>query len=379
MSKITQEDFCNIAIECSLDPKQILQALKKRYPDMEHRPSKVINRLESYRKKGLLPLASGNSVSIGEVLKGTSTLYSDTGKIKQQWVKTDVPKEQFLQQFNEAIECLAENLPSLQTIPPPTYEVSDDLATLYVSNDLHFGAYNWGEETEADWNLDIVTKSIRAAYDDLFNRSPNSKIGIIADLGDLMEVDNDKNMTPKSGNILDVDTRYPKILRAAYEALIYAINRALNKHSIVYFYNIAGNHDVNAGVAVREVIRMTFKNNPRVIVDESPRNIKYHQHGTTLLQFFHGDAMKLQAAGEVMAHDCQTIFSETVHRYAHAGHTHKDAVVDTRLCRAESHRNIASLNAWAFNHGYRCNPGTMKSITYHLTRGEHSRSITTIG
>ena len=88
--------------------------------------------------------------------------------------------------------------------------------------------------------------------------------------------------------------------------------------------------------------------------------------------------MRLQSCGEVMAHDCVNIFSSTVHRYAHLGHTHKDAVVDSRLCRAESHRNIASLNAWAFNQGYRRNPGTMKSITYHAEKGEISRQLYSI-
>lgn len=114
------------------------------------------------------------------------------------------------------------------------------MATLYISNDIHFGAYNWHEEVEADWNLDLASSTLRSAYDHLFAHSPNSRIGIVTDLGDLLEVDNDKNMTPKSGNVLDVDTRYAKILRAAYEGLIYAVNCALLKHELVYFYNITG-------------------------------------------------------------------------------------------------------------------------------------------
>ena len=103
----------------------------------------------------------------------------------------------------------------------------------------------WHEETETDWNVEIASKTLKASYDYLFSCSPNSKVGIVCDLGDLLEVDDFKNMTPKSGNVLSVDSRYPKILRAAYEGLIYAIQKALEKHEIVYFYNIAGNHDRN--------------------------------------------------------------------------------------------------------------------------------------
>lgn len=375
---VPTEAFKEIAIECNIDLDTIVKTLRERYPDVEHRPYRVMDRIRTLRTRGQLPLDSGNTVSIGEVLRGTSTLYSDTGAIKQQWVKTDVPKQQFLEAFNEAISDISANLTPLPEVQPPLSVLNDDCATLYISNDIHFGAYNWGEETETDWSLDIASETLRSAYDHLFAHSPDSKIGIVCDLGDLTETDDFKNMTPKSGNILDVDSRYPKILRAAYEAMIYAVQKALAKHELVYFYNIAGNHDMSTGVAIREVIRTAFRNNPRVIVDESPRNIKYHQHGTTLLQFAHGDGMRLQSCGEVMAHDCVNIFSSTVHRYAHLGHTHKDAVVDSRLCRAESHRNIASLNAWAFNHGYRRNPGTMKSITYHTEKGEISRQLYSI-
>lgn len=238
--KISSEEFRNIAIECNFDPYAMSSKLRTLYPDMELKPNKILARLERYRTKGLLPLDSGNSVSAGEVLKGSSTLYDDQGNVKLQWVRTDVPKEQFLNAFNEAIQAIAETIPALPTIQPPTVLVNEDLATLYISNDIHYGAYNWGEETESDWNLDIASSTVRAAYDHLFAHSPNSKIGIITDLGDLLEVDNDKNMTPKSGNVLDVDTRYPKILRAAYEGLIYAVNCALQKHELVYFYNITG-------------------------------------------------------------------------------------------------------------------------------------------
>ena len=132
---------------------------------------------------------------------------------------------------------------------------------------------------------------------------------------------------------------------------------------------------ISSGIAVREVVRMAFMNEPRVIVDDSPVNIKYHQHGSTLIQFAHGDGLKMRDAGEVMAYDCRDIFSTTKNRYAHFGHTHKDAVVDARLCRSESHRNLAPLNDWAYNMGYRSGPGTMKSITYSTTTGEISRNL----
>lgn len=377
MNYLSQDTFTQLCIEHRFDVSAISAAIKALgYGDTRKR--NIVARITNYQRRGLLPLDSGNIVTSGTILKGTSTLHNSDGDIVLQWVKTDVPSQSLLDAFSEAISEILVQLPSLPAVPVPSAPLLSDLATLYISNDLHIGALMWDKESGSDWNTELAASTIRSAYDYLFTTSPNSSIGVVCDLGDLMEVDNDKSMTPKSGNILATDSRFPKILRVAYESLIYAINCALTKHDTVYFYNIVGNHDINSALAVREVIRVAFANNPRVIVDCSPINIKYHQHGSTLLGFAHGDGLKMRDAGEVMAHDCQAIFSSTKHRFMHFGHTHRDAVYDSPVCRSESHRNLAPLNHWAFNMGYRSGAGTMKSITYDSTRGEISRSIYTI-
>lgn len=361
--------------EFSYHVPSIVEAIKQRFPDYRVRPYRIIARINKMRERGVLPLDSGNYVSSGEILKGSSTLYDEDGNVKLQWVKTDRAKSDFLADFREAIsDLVSENVSPLPTIESKTTELNDELATIYITNDVHVGALMWHEEVGKDYNIDIATSQVKRAYDYLMDNTPNSKVGIICDLGDLTEMTDYKNITPQSGHVLDVDGRFPKVLRAAYEMLLYGVERALQKHEIVYFYNIAGNHDPTVGDAVREIARVAFKNNPRVIVDDTPRPIKYHQHGTTMLQFAHGDGLKMHAAGEVMACDEPVMFSATKYRYAHFGHVHKDSVRESRLCRAESHRNLAPLNHWAFHKGFRGPFGTMKAITYSTEFGEISRN-----
>ena len=372
MEYIRSSTFIEIAQSCNYEIGQMLTEIHKINPDM--RKSKVLARLTRYRAKGLLPLDSGNIVSAGEVLKGTSTLYDSDGRVVMQWIKSDTDKTAELQSVISTITDLCKGIPPLDvsTIPTTTME---GLVTTYISNDVHIGALVWGEESQEDYDLDIATTRLKSAYNYLFTTSPNTEIGIVVDLGDLTENDNNANVTPKSGNILAVDGRYPKILRTAYESLIYAIQLALTKHRTVYFINVLGNHDINTATAIREIIRMAFINEPRVIVDSDSKPIKYFQQGQTLLQFVHGDSMKPKQAGEVMAVDCESIFSTTKYRYSHFGHVHSDSVIDTPICRVESHRNLAPNNHWAYGKGYRRGPGTMKSITYSPNAGEISRQI----
>ena len=180
---IKSSEFIEICYQANFHIPDILTALKKRNPSYHARADHVERRIQNYRRKGLLPLDSGNSVSSGELLKGTSTLYAEDGSVKLQWVKTDVPREQFLEAFTTTIEDLASNLPPTPQIAPPL-QVTADLATLYVCNDLHLGALMWDKESGKDWNLDLACSTIRAAYDYLFSVSPNSEVGIVVDLGE---------------------------------------------------------------------------------------------------------------------------------------------------------------------------------------------------
>lgn len=375
---IKSNEFAKIVLEFNYDLEAIHKYITEHY-DSYARKRDLKRRIMRMRQSGKLPLDSGNKVSVGEILRGTSTLYDDQNNVVLQWVKSDAEKETQLDAIKQAINDFSKQLPSLpKVILPITEMIDSESMTVYISNDIHFGALMWAPESGTDWDLDIAIERVTAAYDYLFETTPKSQTAIIVDLGDLMEVDSFKNLTPQSGNPLAVDGRFPKILRAAYTVLVYAVNKALNKHQLVHFINIAGNHDLTVGHAIREIVRAVFKDNPRVIVDDSPSAIKYFCFDEVLLQFAHGDGLKMKDTGEVMAADCETIFSQTRFRYSHLGHNHKDSVIDGRLCRAESHRNLAPLNDWAAHKGFRRQLGTMKAITYHAKKGEIGRNLYTI-
>lgn len=305
-------------------------------------------------------------------VEAKSTLYDADGNVKLQWVKEASKDQNKLEAFRDAVDDIVEGYeyPSLLVDRVDTV----DGLTTYVSNDLHLGGLSWGEETmDRDWDTDKGFEVFRKAIDDLVDRAPATKECIVVDLGDLMEVDNQSGMTPKSGNILDTDAKYPKILRVAMEAMVYFVDKALLKHDTVYFYNVCGNHDMNTGYAITAFVQAWFRGNDRVIVDDKPTACKYHKYGSTLLGFTHGDGIKMLSAGEVMVMHNEEDWSSTKDRYFLFGHNHKSTVVDTRLCRAESFRNLAPVNAWAAGKGMGRNAGTMTAIVYSKDYGEETR------
>lgn len=312
----------------------------------------------------------------GLITKGTSTLYDEEGNIKLQWHKTDKEASDRLAAISEAIEQISDNITPVKKKPEPTGSLNHDLLNVYISNDLHFGAYMWAEETlDKDYNLDIAREQLDSAITYLVKHSPKTRTAIVADLGDTTEMDDFKNATPGHGHNLDVDSRYSKVIKVAMEAMVNLVSRALEHHQTVHFINIGGNHDPVTSHAIRAFVAAWFRNEPRVIVDESPAPQKYFLHGTTLLGFAHGDGLRMHDAGETMAMHNGERWNQTKNRYYHFGHNHKDKIVDGRLCKAESHRNIAPLNAWASHAGFGRQIGTMKSITYCKRNGEKSRNL----
>ena len=74
MAYVKSDEFVTIALDLNCDDAAIFKYLTDKFPAYITDRSKIRSRIANYRRKGLLPLASGNVVSTGELLKGTSTL-----------------------------------------------------------------------------------------------------------------------------------------------------------------------------------------------------------------------------------------------------------------------------------------------------------------
>ena len=153
------------------------------------------------------------NVPDGHSVKGVSALVDAQGRIMQQWVKTR--EEPSAVDIAETLKAAFEDWqPAAKPQPAPTV-ANTDLLTLTPLADLHLGLFSWGKETGINWDLEIGEKVIGHAIEDLVARTPPSGEAIVLGGGDLLQSDNNENKTARSGNVLQVDGRYQKVLMAA--------------------------------------------------------------------------------------------------------------------------------------------------------------------
>lgn len=267
----------------------------------------------------------------------------------------------------------------IPAIPQSIVPVRSDLATFYPIIDHHLGLYAWEPETGANYDLSISQAILRSSLEDLVGQTPASGRAVILNIGDFFHSDNNKNRTERSGNVLDADGRYAKILEIGIDLELYAIELALTKHECVEVRNLPGNHDPYATIALNSAIRMAFRDNPRVHVSRDPSPFFFWRFGKVLVGATHGDMIKHTDMPSVMAAFAAKDWGETEHRYVYLGHVHHKSLGGGERFGAtwETFRTLAPKDAWASQSGF-ASGRSMVAITHHRDSGEKYRNTVTI-
>lgn len=332
----------------------------------------LINRLQRATDRGLdgsIP----KPLPIGQRVKGTSTLYNADGEVTAQWVKTVA--EQRTQDVVDALTQAFEGYKGHAKLPPAPKQADRDLLTVYNIADHHLGLYAWGDETGADYDLDIGEKMLREAMASLVASSPASETAIILNLGDFFHADTMENRTARSGNALDVDTRYAKVLQIGVQLLIDCAEMALQKHKRVLVRCLPGNHDEHTALALSVALAAFFAGNKRVDVDTDPSRFFWHRFGKVFIGATHGDMVKPNDMPGVMASMRSADWGATQYRYAYFGHVHHRSIGGGERHGVvwETFQTLAAKDAWHAASGY-SSGRSMVAITHHRDKGEIMRN-----
>jgi hypothetical protein len=163
-----------------------------------------------------------------------------------------------------------------------------------------------------------------------------------------------------------------KMIRIGTRILRQIVEMMREKYEVVYFYNVAGNHDFSSTMWLKEFFYQFYENCDDVIVDRSGDIYHCHEHGECSLFFHHGHKRNMSTVPDVLVAKFREVFGRTKHSYAHLGHLHHTQVKETNMMVVEQHRTMIPSDAYASNGGY-MSGRSADVITYHSKRGKVNR------
>lgn len=306
----------------------------------------------------------------------TTIQKNEQGQTVRSWIKNKYSSEERQQVQRATIEALKEELTPYPAIEYTGHK-NENLLNCYIVTDYHLGMLAHKEEThDADWDLKKSEELLSNWFDSAIESSPNASTAILANIGDFLHWDGLEAVTPTSKHVLDADSRFHKVVRAAIKQLRRIIARLLSKHWKVHVVMADANHDPASEVWLRELLAAVYEDNPRVTVDQNPNPYNCYKFGKVALYFHHGHKRKIAEVDRVFAGMYPEIFGATQYRYAHLGHLHSKDMKESQLMVAEQHRTLSPSDAYAARGGW-LSGRSAPVITYHKDFGEVGRQTIT--
>lgn len=314
----------------------------------------------------------------GHEVAGVSTLYGSDGRVTGQWVKSRPAQVVGGFDMLDAITRFCKtHVPARPSCfrEPERYDA--DLLNAFVWGDPHIGLLAHARETGSNFDLKIACNDLRRSADLLVARAPRAGHALFVEVGDLWHAEDDRQLTPRGKNKLDVDGRKNKVLDEGLATLVYMHDRLLASHEHVTSVIVPGNHDPDMATITRTFLAAWYRNETRLTILDNASPWIYHSWGQNLFLMNHGDKkVKPQELGEIMLADHPELAGACKNRYALTGHVHHKNVQEFRWGFWESFNSLCAQDFWHHSEGYR-SKRLVECITYHSKYGQRGRTTLT--
>lgn len=264
--------------------------------------------------------------------------------------------------FVEAITEVLGDIPKLPPLVRPTVtEAAKDNATWLMMADLHIGGDYGNAELEDDFN---------AAVDHLVNSAPPAEKAVLVELGDLLDANDHKGVTPASNNPCDVIRDHSlRNTQTALKLMKRAAYRLLETHAELEIHLIKGNHDPTAHIAVLLALQEHFILNPQVNVVVTDEEYRVIQWGQSACFPHHGDTLKWDQLKDVFNSQYPDEWAQAkAFRLLATAHFHHDRAKDLVGAYARHFRTLHKPNGWAQGKGF-FSPGSLTALTVNKFTG----------
>lgn len=265
--------------------------------------------------------------------------------------------------FADAIRDVLCEIPVLPPVAKMQHhsEEGTDFANVVALADLHVGGHYGDPQLEQDFNW---------AVDDLVARMPPAEKAYVIELGDLLDANDHKGLTPHSGNPCDVvRDDFLVNVKTAIRLMRRMILRLAETHDSVEVHMVKGNHDITAYIAVLVALEAQFagsENVDIVVTDDEYRVISW---GLNAFFPHHGDTLKWTKLKDVFTDQFADSWAVAkAYRLIMTGHLHHEKAMDMGGCMARQFGTLHRPNNWAMSRGF-FSYGGLTAIRVHKDYG----------
>ena len=254
--------------------------------------------------------------------------------------------------------------------------------------DFHFGMQARKEETGQDeYNLRVAENILLQCIEYYIEKLKGHFIDeiIFPVVGDFFNCDFNNSTT--KGTPQDEDSTYKDTFQKAQELVIRITERCKEVAPVTWII-CEGNHDQYKSFYFSEFLKAWYRNDKRVVVNNSFQKRKFHKWKNNLFMYTHGDTEKFDMLPLRMAQSKKKDFAECDFYYIGIGHLHhkSNGIVRTSIDSNGIEVNIlpslVSASKWESNKWYQhikeciCNlyttNGKVESWFYHPTAIKNS-------
>jgi hypothetical protein len=293
------------------------------------------------------------------------------------WDKTRIDDLQWIEAVKEGVAAFIADQDPLVLPPraPRNDQVNTDIIPWINIGDAHLGMLAHEAETGANFDLKIAERELSVAVAHLIDELPLVERLVVNDLGDFTHYENMEGVTQASGNALDYDGRFPKMIKVYSRLMRQIIDLALTKAQHVDVIVNQGNHSRTNDIWMAELLRVAYGETGRVHVLNNDDVFIGYRMGRTFVMTHHSDKAKPHRLASVMATDFRRDWGEADYCYIDIGHIHHNMVSKEHPgVQIESFNILAPKDKWAHEGGYRARQSItmiMRSRTY----GEIGRRV----
>jgi len=256
--------------------------------------------------------------------------------------------------------------PRVAPVAPPTEKLPEDLCNFIPLCDLHVG----GEYGDPKYLDEVYAALVR-----LMHNLPKAHKAVLLDMGDLLDANDHKGLTPASGNECDViRENHLKNTIDAMNIMRFAIGLLLQNHNEVEVHLLRGNHDETAYIGVMVALDAHFKDDPRVEIVVTDEDFRVIPWGKCAVFPHHGDKSKWEDLKDVFSDQFPDAWAKAKFwRFIWTAHVHHDKQKQLVGADCEHFRTLAKPNKWAQLKGF-FTRGGICGITLHKQDGEVDRT-----